>query len=170
MKKQLLCLGLALACNYAHANEYYIGADYLQLSTDFDGNSASPTVNNIKLGAELYNGIFLELQGGVSSSDDDLLGVTTDIDQNYSAFFRFRSPNYDGFSVDLALGYARTEVLFSGKPSVYDGLEEFSGFAWGGRVNYDLPYNFRINADYQQRYNKDDILIDAWGVGLSYVF
>ncbi|WP_462158671.1 outer membrane beta-barrel protein [Pseudoalteromonas sp. GB56] len=165
-----LALWLCLFSGELAANEYYVGVDHAQLRTDFAGVEAKPTALIIKAGAELYNRTYLEVQTDISQSEDELLGVSIDASSAQSALIRFRTPQFGSFSYDLAFGYAKTELNFTGNAEVYDGKEKFTGFAWGGRLNYELPYNLRLNADYLSRYNKDNLKIDTWSVGLSYYF
>ncbi|MEO2266250.1 outer membrane beta-barrel protein [Pseudoalteromonas sp. YIC-656] len=165
-----LTLCFSLFAISANANEYYVGIDHTQIRSDFAGVDAKPTAVTFKLAAELYNRTFLELQTDLSQSDDELLGVSIDASKTQAALIRFRTPNFDSFSYDLALGYAKTELNFTGNAQVYDGIEEFSGFAWGGRISYDLPYNMRLSADYLSRYNQDNLKLDSWSVGFSYHF
>ena len=165
-----LALFLSVFATKVNANEYYVGVDHTQVRTDFAGVDAKPTAVTFKFAAELYNRTFLELQTDISQSEDELLGVSIDASSTKAALIRFRTPNFDKFSYDLALGYAKTELNFTGNPQIYNGKEEFSGFAWGGRINYDLPYNMRLSADYLSRYNQDNLKIDSWSVGFSYHF
>ncbi|GGF60072.1 porin family protein [Alteromonas lipolytica] len=170
---------LLSTCALANASEpapqpldFYIGSDLQRVNLKINGADDDAGLINLSLrgGIFLFEGIALEIQTGVTDSDDDLAGVPVELGANQAVFVRLQTPRREGFLFDLGLGFAHTELEATDPITGITETQKEDGFAWSARVDYRVNSNWHVNFDYTDRTNSNEITLNSYGLGVSYLF
>lgn len=154
------------------ANDIYVGVDYAYNNFEIANEKVNPNAVYVKAGYEFFDGIALEGQAAVSSSDDDLYRMNFDLDKSYSVFGRFESPASYGFSADILLGWSWNDLAVSGPDETYNNIDSYNGFAWGIGLNQAIPSfeQVKVRLGYQVLHSDSDFKLANYTLGLSYTF
>ena len=148
---------LLLPC-YAASN--YIGIDYVLTDIKIADESAQPTATAFTIGTS-GKGRF-----------ENMYRIDFDLEQSTALYLLLKSASRDGYSIDVAVGYAYNDLTLTGPENTYNGNEQYNGFSWKAAINYQIPYvkNSQIKLGYQSLYNKDGLDISGISLGISYHF
>jgi len=153
----------------------YIGLDYIWSDIKIADESATPGATALTIGTsgkgQLTN-MYLEAQYLIANNSDNIYSINFDLEQSKAVYLLLKSDSRDGYSIDIALGYAYNDLNISGPDNTYNGSDEYNGFSWKAAINYEVPYlkNSQIKLGYQSLYNKDDLDISGISLGISYHF
>lgn len=172
MKSLIFSSALAMSSFALTANDIYVGVDYAYNNFEIADETVNPNAVNLKAGYEFFDGIFLEGQVAVSSSDDNIYRMNFELDKSYSLFGRFESPASYGFSADILLGWSWNDLIVSGPEETFNGIQSYNGFAWGVGLNQQIPNfeNVKVRLGYQVLHSDSDFKLANYTLGVSYTF
>jgi hypothetical protein len=168
----LILSNMSLSC-FAESN--YIGLDYVWSDIKIADESATPGATALTIGTsgkgQLTN-MYLEAQYLVANNSDNIHNINFDLEQSKAVYLLLKSDSRDGYSIDVALGYAYNDLNINGPENTYNGSDEYNGFSWKAAINYEVPYlkGSQIKLGYQSLYSKDDLDISGISLGISYHF
>ncbi|NQZ84006.1 MAG: hypothetical protein HRT52_23690 [Colwellia sp.] len=163
---------LLLPC-YAASN--YIGIDYVLTDIKIADESAQPTATAFTIGTSgkgRFENMYFEAQYLKTHDTDNIYRIDFDLEQSTALYLLLKSASRDGYSIDVAVGYAYNDLTLTGPENTYNGNEQYNGFSWKAAINYQIPYvkNSQIKLGYQSLYNKDGLDISGISLGISYHF
>lgn len=171
--KSLIFTSALLFCGSAFAaNDIYVGLDYAYNDFEIADETVNPNAVNLKAGYEFFDGIFLEGQVAVSSTDDNLYRMNFELDKSYSLFGRFESPASYGFSADILLGWSWNDIAVTGPEETYNNIDSYNGFAWDIGLNQEIPSfeEIKVRLGYQVLHSDSDLKLANYTLGVSYTF
>ncbi|WP_127924105.1 MULTISPECIES: outer membrane beta-barrel protein [unclassified Pseudoalteromonas] len=165
----LLCLFTTLPC---FANSSFIGVDYFHSDIEISDESANTGMAAFRLGTSIYKQIAIKGQYISGNQTDNIYNMEFDLENSKAAFILLQSYAVNGFSLDVSLGYASTQMTASGPENTFNGTDEYNGFAWGVSLYQEIPSfkNARVKLGYQSLYNDSDLSITGISLGFNYHF
>lgn len=163
---------IVFASTSAWAETFYSGVDLLKTDLNIGGHKTNPTQTLYRLGFNINPQFALEYQQGQSKKTDELYRLEVDLEKTQAVFARLISRDYQGITMDVSLGYARSNLMVNGPVGSYNGLDQYEGFAWGiaayDRLSSIKNAEFRVS--YQSFYDDDALHIRGFSFGLTYHF
>ena len=165
-------IALAAAAGSASAQLYgevaYHGLNYDERGTD----SLSLGALGVAIGYEAHPNLAVEAMVAIGVQDDSVTveGIKVDGELDYSAGL-FLKPKFritDGFEVFARLGWAQSEVTARG-PGVSIS-DDGNDFAYGLGAQFSFNKNVYVTGSYMNMYDKNDVKVDGWSIGLGYKF
>ncbi|PAJ75674.1 hypothetical protein CJF42_04075 [Pseudoalteromonas sp. NBT06-2] len=171
MKKTFPLLYL-FATAPSFADSSFIGVDYLHSDIETSNEAANIPMAAFRLGTSIYKQIAIEGQYLLSNNTDNIYNVEFDLENNKAIFLLLQSYAVNGFSLDVSLGYASSNMSVSGPENTFNGSDEYNGFAWGISLYQEIPSfkNARIKLGYQSLYNDSNLSITGISLGFNYHF
>ncbi|ART81002.1 porin family protein [Oceanisphaera avium] len=158
----LACGGQAMAANY-------VGGNILASKYDEDrGGSADLVSLYGRLGTEFSENFSGELRLGTGIDDDNIGRTKIEQDLFYGAYVRGGIPLGDVFFPYAVLGVTHTKIKYSGPFNSYTNSGSDVSFGLGTDVH--LNANTDLNIEYMSYYDKNDVSIDGFAVGVTYRF
>jgi len=184
MKKNLFCVavllsGVSLA---SHAQSgFYTEASYWQLSSISHASTAGETksdgqVVSAIVGYPLSENLSLEgmVGTGLSNADVKLNGatqttpVTQKLDAAYGAYVRAKIAITN--DVDVFARAGRNAWHTTASTSSASTSNNFSDWTYGVGVNYNITKSTYLSGSWMTLYNKDNIKIDGYSLGVGVKF
>lgn len=164
----LLLLSMPFQCL---ADSVYTGIDYMLTDIELSGESAKPNSSKLRIGVSNNNMAF-EAQYLISNNTDNIYRMEFDIEKSVVLYFVMQSGIVDGFGLDASLGYAMTDIMFSGPEETLNGKEQYKGFSWEIAIHQQIPYLKQAQArlSYQSLYKDSDSEITGISLGFTYQF
>jgi len=165
----LLCL-FSASPSFADAN--FIGIDYLHSDIEISDETANTGMASFRLGTSIYKQIAIETQYIVGTQTDNIYNMEFNLENSKAIFVSLQSEDMNGFSLDVSLGYASSEMTVTGPENAYNGSDEYNGFAWGVALYQEIPSykNAKIRLGYQSLYSDSDLSITGISLGFNYHF
>ncbi|SFD32999.1 outer membrane beta-barrel protein [Pseudoalteromonas denitrificans] len=172
MNKTISLLFLACASMPSFADSTYIGLDYVFSEIKFSDEKAKPSMTSFRLGTTVYKQISVEAQYSISNKSDNIYNMEFDLENSKALFLLLQSTAVNGFSLDVSLGYASSELTVTGPENTFNGTDDYNGFAWGVSFYQQIPSfeNAQVKLGYQSLYNDHDISINGITLGFNYHF
>ena len=170
MKRTLPLLLLSLSFQ-SFADSYYVGVDYMLTDIELSSENAKPKASKLRVGVSNNNMAF-EAQYLTSNNSDNIHRIEFDIEQSAAFYFVMQSGVVDGFGLDVSLGYAVTDMVFSGPEETINGKDQYKGFSWEIAIHQQIPYlqQAQVRLSYQSLYKDSDLEITGISLGFTYQF
>jgi len=164
-----LCL---FATTSSFADSTFIGVDYLHSDIEISNEAANTGMAAFRLGTSIYKQIAIEGQYITGSQTDNIYNMEFDLENSKAVFILLQSYAVNGFSLDVSLGYASSEMTVTGPENTFNGSDEYNGFAWGVSLYQDIPSfkSARVKLGYQSLYSDSDLSITGISLGFNYHF
>lgn len=168
----LIFPSVSLSC-FAASN--YIGLDYVWSDIKIADESATPGATALTIGTSgkgRLTNIYLEAQYLIANTSDNIHSINFDLEQSKAVYLLLKSDSRDGYSIDVALGYAYNDLNINGPDNTYNGSDQYNGFSWKAAINYQVPFlqNSQVKLGYQSLYHQDGLDISGISLGVSYHF
>lgn len=173
LTKSIAIIGLPFAMfNTCLANSFYAGLDYARSDIEISSERANPGLAALRFGYNVEDNIAIEGQYLFGLNTDNVYTMEFDIEQSKAIYVLLQSPDYDGFRLDVALGYASTTLAVTGPDYAYVGTDDYNDFSWGVSLNQTIPWvdNLAVKLGYQSLYKDSYVDISAVTLGLTYAF
>ena len=175
MKKLITCSTFALAftaAGTALAADPYAGGSILFVDADFAEINDEASLSGVtgRLGTMINENIGGEVRVSLGIGDDsvDAYGLDVDVELNslIGGYLRAGVPVAEGFYPYAVLGFTRSELEISNR---YLGSESDSetDISYGFGVDMSLDRNLSLNVEYMNYYDKDDVEISGFSIGIA---
>ncbi|WP_117233162.1 porin family protein [Vibrio maerlii] len=172
--KSMSLLGLLFTANSQanYSEQYsYFGLGFTAANADVDiaplgSFSFDSSLLGLVLGHRFHPNFAAEVRGYGSISDDELLGVTTEIDNSFSVIAKGIIPLGQYFDFYGSLGYGRSKLSLSANGvSISDTDDDFQ-YGIGLAVNKGAELELQI--EWMKLYDDNDLEIDGFNLNLIY--
>jgi hypothetical protein len=168
--KKIVTFSLLTRSTQSLADTGYIGIDYMLTDIELANEEVKPNAIALRAGVSNNNMAF-EAQY-LRGNNDDIYNISFDLEQSTALYFVMQSDIRDGFGMDVAVGYAMTDMTVSGPAETYNGEDNYHGFSWAVSMHQQIPYfkQTSIRLGYQSLYKDSDIEITNISLGFTYHF
>ena len=155
----------------AHSQGFYLGGQYslVTIDTTVSGvGSAEWEPTNLIVRGGVHATDYFQLEGrlGFNLNDDDVNGVSLEVDQLVGVYGKLSLPNE--FSPYVIFGYSDIDLEIDG---VSDDDDDFS---YGIGLDFYVSERSAVNVEYMSYYDDSDdgvdVEITAIGIGFTYKF
>lgn len=172
MFKKLTTLSLAVAaltCGGQAVAAHYVGGNLGAVQASFDNVGDADLVTAYgRLGTEFSENFSGEVRLGTGIDDDTLKGVKVELEHFYGAYVRGGIPVGDIFFPYAVVGLTRAELQLSNRFA--STTESGTDVSFGIGTDIHLNANTNINLEYMNYYDKNDVSVDGFAVGVTYRF
>ncbi len=148
-------------------------------ATVFEGGNtltvkASPSVLGLTLGYGIHKNVAVEVMVAFSAKDDsaEVNGISTPVDVKvnnaHGIFVKPKAMLSEKFEVFGRLGYMNSKISASGLGGPVSDTSD--GFAYGIGANYYLNTTTYLTASYMNLYNKNDVKVTGFALGVGMKF
>ena len=172
MLKKLTTLSIAVAaltCGGHAMAAHYVGGNLAAVQADFDRVGDADLVALYgRLGTEFSENFSGEIRVGTGIDDDRVNGVKVELDHFYGAYVRGGIPLGDVFFPYAVVGLTRAELQLSNR--LFSSKESGTDVYFGLGTDIHLSSNVDLNVEYMNYYDKNDVAVDGFAVGMTYRF
>ena len=172
MFKKLTTVSLAVAaltCGAPAMAAHYVGGNIAAQSANANTSSDADLVALYgRLGTEFSENFSGEVRLGTGIDDDKVNGYKVELDHLYGAYVRGGIPVGSVFYPYAIVGFTHVELERSNR----FGSRKYSGndVSFGVGTDIHLSPNTDLNVEYMSYYDKKDVSLDGFAVGVTYRF
>ena len=174
MRKILLGLmvsAISVSATYAQdssPSNWYFGGSYAQLDTDIADVEFDLGALTFNAGYQINDYVAVETRLGAGIADDDYEGIDLELDQFWGVYAKVGIPTGAAFYPYVVLGYTKAELELSGNG--YSESDSGNDTSYGIGANFSVNDNVGVFAEYMNWYDKDEVEITGFNIGVNYKF
>ncbi len=169
--KHSTCALALIAAGSAVAADPYVGGSALFVDVDFDDVNQKASLTGVtgRLGSMVNDNIGGEVRVSLGVGDDSIFSgiLETDVELNsmIGGYFRAGGPVGQNFFPYAVVGFTRAELEYSSNWNRDDDSNTDVSFGFGADVSLDR--NLSLNVEYMNYYDKDDVEISGFSIGIA---